>query len=227
MKVIGAVCSLRKGSNTRILVELALSAAKEAGAETELLAMSGKKIAPCHGCLACQESGRCRIKDDMQDWLGIFEQAQAIIFGTPIFFFNLSGAAKVLMDRLFPLYMFGKLANKVGGVIAVANSLGHTGAWQTYVTFFNAAHMIAADIVPAFAGLEGEVKKDRHAVQAAQELGRQVVDLASCQFKYPAAYPEPLYQLVANKYGINQSPHRGRFGDLEPSQDPFNYRPKK
>jgi multimeric flavodoxin WrbA len=79
-------------------VELALSAAKEAGAETELLAMSGKKIAPCHGCLACQDSGKCRIKDDMQDWLGIFEQAQAIIFGTPIFFFNLSGAAKVLMD---------------------------------------------------------------------------------------------------------------------------------
>ena len=45
MKVIGAVCSLRKGSNTQILVDLALNAAKEAGAETELLAMAGKKIA--------------------------------------------------------------------------------------------------------------------------------------------------------------------------------------
>jgi multimeric flavodoxin WrbA len=211
MKVIGVVCSLRKNSNTYILVELALDSAMKAGAETELLAMSGKQIAPCHGCLACRDSGTCRIEDDMQEWLVKFEQAQAIIFGTPVYFFNLSGSAKILMDRLFPLYIFGKLTNKIGGVIAVANSLGHTSVWHTYTTFFNAAHMLSADFVSAFAGLEGEVRKDRHAVQASKELGRQVVDLASCQFKYPAEYPQPIYKLVANKYGIDQSPHRGRF----------------
>ncbi len=217
MKVIGVVCSLRKGSNTQILVELALNAAKEKGAETELLTMSGKEITPCHGCNACFELGKCRIKDDMQDWLGKFEAAQAIIFGTPVFFFNLSGAAKVLMDRLFPLYIFGKLANKVGGSIAVAGSLGHTGAWHTYLTFFNTAHMVAADFVSAFALHEGEVKKDRHAIHAAQELGRQMVDLASCGFKYPAAYPQPLYQLMASKYGIASTPQQGRFGDPDRS----------
>jgi multimeric flavodoxin WrbA len=223
MKVVGVSCSLRRGSNTKILVELALGAAKEAGAETELLDMRGKKIAPCHGCLACRESGKCRINDDMQEWSQKIEEAQAIIFGTPVFFFSLAGSAKMLMDRLFPLYMFGKLASKVGGVIAVANSLGHTGVWQPYATFFNAAHMLAADFVSAFAGLEEEVEKDRHAVQASKVLGTQVVDLASCGFKYPDKYPEPLYQHVANKYGINQSPHRGRFDDPALLEDPFKY----
>jgi multimeric flavodoxin WrbA len=223
MKVVGVSCSLRKGSNTKILVELALAAASEAGAETQLLDMHGKQIAPCHGCLACRETGKCRINDDMQAWSEKIDEAQAIIFGTPVFFFNLAGSAKVLMDRLFPLYMFGKLASKVGGVIAVANSLGHTGVWQPYVTFFNAAHMLAADFVWAFAGFAEEVHKDRHAVQASKVLGQQVVDLAACGFKYPPAYPEPLYQHVANKYGINQSPHRGRFDDPERLADPFKY----
>lgn len=96
----------------------------------------------------------CHINGDMQEWLVKFEQAQAIIFGIPVYFFNVSGSAKVLMDRFFPLYMFGKLANKVGGVIAGANSLGHIGGvWQTYTIFFHADHMVSADFVPAFASL--------------------------------------------------------------------------
>ncbi len=220
MKVLGVVCSLRKGGNTEILVELALASAREAGAEAELLTMFRKQIAPCDGCDTCFKSGICHIKDDMQEWLVKFDQAQAIIFGTPVFFWSLPGQAKVLMDRLYPLYTKGKLANKVGAVIAVAASSGHTGVWQTYNNFFCAAHMLSADVVYAFGREKGDVRRDRHAVAAAKELGRQVVDLASCQFRYPAAYPHPLYRLVKDKYGIDSSPARGRCEEMTSSEDP-------
>ena len=214
MKILGVVCSSRKGGNTEILIELALASAREAGAETELVTMFRKQIAPCDGCYTCLKSGVCHIKDDMRDWLVKFEQAQAIIFGTPVFFFTLSGQAKVLMDRLYPLYTRGKLANKVGAVISVASSLGHTGVWQTYNNFFCAAHMLAADFVYAFGREKGDVWRDRHAIQAAKELGKQVVALASSGFKYPEAYPAPLYRLVRDKYGIDMSPVRGRCEEL-------------
>lgn len=84
--------------------------------------------------------------------------------------------------------------------------------------------MLSADFIAALAGPGGEARKDRYAVQASQELGRQVVDLASCQLKYPVAYPQPLYKLFANKYGIDQSPHCGRFETQTSTKSPPEYR---
>lgn len=218
MKVLGVVCSLRKGGNTEILVKLALASAREVGAETELLTMFQKQIAPCDGCYTCCKSGICHIKDDMDEWLVKFEEAQAIIFGTPVFFWSLPGQAKVLVDRLYPLYTTGKLTNKVGAVIVVASSMGHTAVWQTYNSFFCAAHMLAADVVNAFGSGKGDVRRDRHAVAAAKELGRQVVDLASCQFRYPEAYPHPFYRLIKDKYDIESCPSKGRCEEMTPSE---------
>ncbi len=47
MKVLGIVCSPRKGGNTEILVKEALQAAEEKGAETELILVSEMDINPC------------------------------------------------------------------------------------------------------------------------------------------------------------------------------------
>ena len=67
MKVLGIVCSPRKGGNTEIIVNEALASAKALGAEVELVTVIGKNIAPCDGCEACTTTGKCRIEDDMQD----------------------------------------------------------------------------------------------------------------------------------------------------------------
>jgi len=44
MKVIGVVCSPRKGGNTEILISEALKGAESEGADTELITLAGKKI---------------------------------------------------------------------------------------------------------------------------------------------------------------------------------------
>lgn len=67
MKIVGIVCSPRKGGNTEILVREALKAASEAGAETDLVLTSTKNIAPCDGCGICEKNGVCKISDDMQE----------------------------------------------------------------------------------------------------------------------------------------------------------------
>ena len=53
MKVLGIVGSPRKGGNTEILVREALTAAKEAGAETEIVLAADKNITGCDGCSSC------------------------------------------------------------------------------------------------------------------------------------------------------------------------------
>ena len=85
MKVLGIVCSPRKRGNTEIMVEEALAATREAGAETELVLIADKNITPCDACGSCRETGFCRIKDDMQPIYQQLEAADAIILGTPVY----------------------------------------------------------------------------------------------------------------------------------------------
>ena len=103
MKVLGIVCSPRKGGNTEILVKEALEAARQAGADTELVLVADRNISPCDGCGTCEENGVCKIKDDMQDIYKQLEIASGVILGTPVYFMNVSAQAKAIIDRTYGL----------------------------------------------------------------------------------------------------------------------------
>ncbi len=211
MKVLGIVCSPRKGGNTEILMKEALSSAGDSGAETELLTLYDKNMKPCDGCYSCLKTGKCHIKDDIQDIYPKLIEADGIIWGSPVYFFSVTSQAKMLIDRLYPLHNSGKLANKVGGVISVASSIGHTEVWNLFNAFFSSNHMISADLVYGYARDKGDIRKDKHAMKASMEQGKQVVLLIKRKFKYPKEYDIPIYRLVRRKYGIDMSPAMGRF----------------
>ena len=141
MKVLGIICSPRKGGNTEILMEEALTGARDCGAETDLFTISGKDIKPCDACYSCTKTGKCHIKDDVQDVYVRLLDANGIIWGVPVYFHDVTAQAKILIDRSFALYANSKLANKVGGVISVASSMGHTGVRNTFNIFFSTHHM--------------------------------------------------------------------------------------
>ena len=70
MRVLGIVCSPRKGGNTEIMMEEALAGARSSGAQTELWIIAGKDVNPCDACLACgKTNGKCHVADDMQGLL--------------------------------------------------------------------------------------------------------------------------------------------------------------
>ena len=211
MKVLGIVCSPRKGGNTEILVQEALTNAKEHGAETELLTVWDKEIKPCDGCYSCTKTGKCHIKDDMQAIYPKLLDADGIIWGTPVYFFNVTAQAKILIDRSYVLYTDSKLTNKVGGVISVASSIGHSGVLNLFNLFFSVNHMLPADSVHGYAREKGDIRKDKHAMKAAKELGKQIVLLVERQFRYPEEYKLPIFRFVKSEYGIDMSPSMGRF----------------
>jgi len=179
LKVLGIVCSPRKGGNTEILVQEALAGAKENGAETELLKISEIKIAPCDGCMTCHQSGECRIKDDMQKVYKKILAADGIILGSPVYFWSVSGQAKTLMDRTYALrYPYHKLRNKVGGAIAVAGRRGCMSALSVINNFFLGHDMLATGLgIAGYGTKKVEVRKDQHAMKSATSLGTQVTKL--------------------------------------------------
>jgi multimeric flavodoxin WrbA len=103
MKIIGFSGSPHKSGNTVWAVEQILSGAKQSGADTLLFAASDLDVKPCRGCFGCKngDSG-CVIKDDMQKVYDELLDADALIFASPIYMGQMTGQAKVFMDRLFP-----------------------------------------------------------------------------------------------------------------------------
>lgn len=214
MKVLGIVCSPRKGGNTEFLVQEALTGAQDRGAETELVTVWDKDIKPCDGCLSCEKTGKCHIQDGVQEIYPKLVEADGIVWGTPVYFWSATAQAKILIDRSYALYTnTNRLTNKVSGVISVGASLGHLGVWQLFSTFFSVHHMLSTDFVYGYARNKGDVRKDKHAVQASRELGRQMVLIAEQKFRFPAEYDVAIYRQVKRDYGIDNCVGRDRFTD--------------
>jgi len=190
MKILGLSCSPRRQGTTEILLDMALQGARQEGAEVELYCLAGKDIKPCDGCRACRETGECHIQDDMQDLYNKLLAANGIIFGTPIYFYSMAAQAKTVIDRTIALNRPERsLGNKVGGVVAVAGSMGLIDALKDLYFYMVTRQMLPANFVAAYPGSRDELRKMERCMNAAQDLGRQMVQIVAKKFEYPSEFP--------------------------------------
>lgn len=103
-KVIVISTSLRTGSNSDMLADRFIDGAKTAGNDVEKISLAGKNIQFCKGCLGCQKLGRCVIKDDVNDIMAKVLKADVICWATPIYYYEMSGQMKTLIDRMNAMY---------------------------------------------------------------------------------------------------------------------------
>jgi len=109
MKVIGINASPRKRANTQTLVEAVLEGAAENGAETRLVNLRELKINGCLGCEGCKKHpGKCVQKDDLTILLQDMTTYDAIVMGTPVYWYHVSAQFKMLVDRLYCFFEFGE-----------------------------------------------------------------------------------------------------------------------
>ena len=121
MKVVGFIGSPRIKGNTATIVNEVLLGAREAGAETKVFNLNQLGIRGCQGCLKCQTpEGRCVQKDDMAPLYDEIYSADAVVIGTPVYMFQVTGQTKIFIDRLLAfLYLKdgkpGNFRNKLKG----------------------------------------------------------------------------------------------------------------
>lgn len=181
MRVLGIVCSPRKGGNTEILVREALEGAGEAGGKTELILLADKNIMPCDGCGACEKNGICKIEDDMQAVYQQLELADGVIFGTPVYFLNVSAQAKAVIDRTYALVRVRGLRGKVAAALVVARRVGAGQVLSLLYSYFTVQRMIIAGGGIGYGREKGEVREgvggspNLSALQEARAVGRNVV----------------------------------------------------
>lgn len=118
MKVFAINGSPRKNNNTATLLKKALEGVKESvkdtEVETEIINLYDLKYTGCKSCFACKRLGsksygKCAVKDDIHEILEKISQADGLIFGSPIYFGNITGQLLSFLERLlFPYLVYDK-----------------------------------------------------------------------------------------------------------------------
>ncbi|MCI8284051.1 MAG: flavodoxin family protein [Firmicutes bacterium] len=103
-RVLVISTSLRSGSNSEILADSFINGAVSSGSDVEKISLKDKRIAFCRGCLACQKTQKCVIDDDAVKIAEKMKSADVIVFATPIYYYEMSGQMKTLLDRANSLY---------------------------------------------------------------------------------------------------------------------------
>jgi multimeric flavodoxin WrbA len=101
MRILGISGSPRGlRSNTRRLVERVLEGAKSAGADVELVDLSGIDIAYCIACDLCHVKGTCSRVDEFGPLHAKMLDSDGLVFGSPVYFSAVTAQLKTLIDRL-------------------------------------------------------------------------------------------------------------------------------
>jgi multimeric flavodoxin WrbA len=176
-QILGIVGSYRKGGAIDILVTEVLAAAHEQGAETEKIYLVDKHIEFCANCRTCTqiagtEPGKCIHDDDMQAILTQYKEADGLVIGAPVNFFNLNAMTRRFMERLicFAWWPWGqggptarnKIMSKNAVLItscAMPTIMGRffTGALRALK--FMARTMGAKPVTSIFAGMIAQTEK--------------------------------------------------------------------
>jgi multimeric flavodoxin WrbA len=113
MKVLGLIGSPRRCSNTDLLVSAILDGASQNNHTTEKIYLYDVDIAPCVDCRACKQGHfKCALNDDLQMLYPKLNEADVIVFGTPLYWYGPSAKMKLLLDRLRPFIASKGLSGK-------------------------------------------------------------------------------------------------------------------
>ena len=123
--------SLRSHSNSERLADEFVRGVQESGNYAEHISLRDKTIHFCKGCLTCQESQRCVIHDDADMIVQKMRTADVIVFATPIYYYEMSGQMKTLLDRANPkAHLAGTILGN--GVDAAGTIEGHSALQEAY-----------------------------------------------------------------------------------------------
>ena len=134
-KVLIISTSLRNNANSEILAKETERGVIVAGHEVEFITLKGKEIKFCKGCLACQKLGQCVINDDVNAITEKMKNADVIVWATPVYYYEMSGQMKTLIDRANSLFSADYKFREVY-VIATADD-GSQGVVQTVLNGVN------------------------------------------------------------------------------------------
>jgi multimeric flavodoxin WrbA len=113
-----AICgSPREHGNTVTILDAMLAELRLRGWRTAGIGLGQADVNPCRGCNACR-TGPCPQADDMGAIIDAMFAARLVIIGSPVYWGDVTGQLKVVIDRSLPI------CDSRVGRLALAGRLG-------------------------------------------------------------------------------------------------------
>ena len=175
MKIVVLKGSPRTNGNSNLLVEQFVKGTEEAGHEIIEFNCSKHKVGGCMACDSCRMAGPCVQKDDFEIIRPHLIDCDAILFASPIYYFNITGQLKNVIDRFYAIHglmgpkktlFFTTMGNPN---LHVANPAFSMYDWMLYYLGWEDCGRIIANGVSG----RGTVKGTKF-MQQAYELGKNL-----------------------------------------------------
>ena len=101
--VVAFLGSPRKNGRTAALLASALAGAKSAGMVAKEYHLNDPGVRGCQGCNKCRDEYGCALQDALSPMYADIAAASAVVFATPNYYYQISGQAKLWLDRTLPM----------------------------------------------------------------------------------------------------------------------------
>ena len=189
MNILALQGSPRPEGNTQAVLDIVLQAAREAGAETEVVQLSElENVSGCIECNACKKEPNkpaCALEDDMQSVLDKALKCDVAVWATPVFCWSPTWLAKMAMDRFYCMFKYrsdGQVDSLMRGrrVAAVITAGGgeDDGADLVKATCRRLAAFSQCDWLGALVAANvtdpEQIRADTNLVEGARQFGGQL-----------------------------------------------------
>jgi len=182
-KILAVIGSPRKNGNTDLLIQKLAEGAASKGAKVETITLADLKIRECDGCHVCWKGKNCCKKDDM---LGLYEkiaESDAVVFGTPVYWFGPTAIIKAFIDR-FVYFNCPENRPKIKGkaaamVIPFEDDDPDTAKplVELFEKSFDYLEMrLVGSVIAGGVGEKGDILKKPDRLKEAYELGKRLAE---------------------------------------------------
>ncbi|WP_018125519.1 flavodoxin family protein [Desulfovibrio oxyclinae] len=174
--------SPRKGGNTETLLKATLEPLEQSGWETELVQVGGRKVRGCIACNKCfeEKNGTCIAHDDLfNELMEKIVRADALVFGSPTYFSDVSAELKAVLDRAgyVGLANGGLLRGKIGAAVVAVRRGGGIHVYDSINHMFLMSQMIVPGSIYWNLGYglnKAEAAGDEEGMRNMGNLGRTI-----------------------------------------------------
>ena len=177
-KVLIISASLRTGANSETAAKEMERGACDAGHNVEFVSLKGKNIQFCKGCLACQKTGRCIINDDANEITEKMRNSDVIVWATPIYYYEMSGQMKTLIDRANSLYAAKRSFSEIYVITTSADASNGISQCvlngiKGWISCFDGVEL-KGWLEAGGVNLPGEISNRKDILEAAYNMGKNI-----------------------------------------------------
>lgn len=158
MEILTITGTKRKGNS--LLAARYIS--KKLNADLGILNVVDLKIEPCKACYACLFGQECMIEDDVKTVFERIKDSDAVLLISPVYWLDLTGKVKMLLDRMFMALPYLKEFRDKRGAVVYLYGFEELRGWasNTYNIFMRVLGIEPLAVVGINAALPGEVLRD-------------------------------------------------------------------